>query len=279
MSLADDPALTAQQYAVPDHLSVRQRTHQLYGETPFDLPQIVLDQIVWRGDEWVVDVGAGTGLYAGPASARTDRYLAGDLSAGILAAIPPEVQRVNLDAQQLPLARQSVDVLLANHMLYHVPDQAAALREFARVLKPGGVILAATNSDHNMPQLHHLLQAAFLDLTGADMPIAWLEAPTRRFSLENGGALLATLFDPVQRVDFSSDLVFPTPEPVIAYIASSVRDWVERYRPNQISWPALADALQRRLRSHIADHGVFRVTRLAGVFIAHLAARQASPYS
>lgn len=269
MSLADDPALTAHQYATPDHLSVRQRTHQLYGETPFDLPQIVLDQITWRGDEWVVDVGAGTGLYASPTLARTGRYVAGDLSAGILAAIPPEVQRVNLDAQQLPVARQAVDVLLANHMLYHVPDQAAALREFARVLRPGGVVLAATNSDHNMPQLQHVLQQAFTDLAGVDLPATWLEAPTRRFSLENGGALLATVFDPVQRVDFSSDLLFPAPEPVIAYLASSVRDWVERFRPHQVTWPALADALQRRLRRHIADHGVFRVTRQAGVFVAY----------
>lgn len=267
MNPANDPSLVAQQYATPDHLDVRQRTHLLYGETPFDLPQAVLDQIHWRGDEWAVDVGAGTGLYAAPARARAARYLAADLSFGMLTGLEPGVWRVNLDAAHLPLAAHSVDVLLANHMLYHVPNQTVALRAFSRVLKPGGVLLAATNSENNMDQLHTLVQSVLFDLCGADAPISWLAAPTRTFSLENGGARLETHFRQVGRSDFSSDLVFPAPEPVIAYVGSSLQAWVEQFRPNQLAWPAVADALHHRLSRHLHAHGVFRVTRRAGVFV------------
>jgi 2-polyprenyl-3-methyl-5-hydroxy-6-metoxy-1,4-benzoquinol methylase len=57
-----------------------------------------------------------------------------------------------------------VDVILANHMLYHVPNQPAAVAEFARVLRPGGYLLASTNSIHNLYQYHQLRVDALLAL-------------------------------------------------------------------------------------------------------------------
>jgi len=50
------------------------------------------------------------------------------------------------DAQWLPFADASFDCILAMHMLYHVPDRDLAIAEMRRVLRPGGVLLALTNS-------------------------------------------------------------------------------------------------------------------------------------
>ena len=54
------------------------------------------------------------------------------------------------DAQDLPFDDGTFDVVVANHMLYHVPDPRRAAAEFARVLRPGGVLLAATNGPQHL---------------------------------------------------------------------------------------------------------------------------------
>ncbi|HEY5109803.1 MAG TPA: methyltransferase domain-containing protein [Acidimicrobiales bacterium] len=50
------------------------------------------------------------------------------------------------DATQLPLADDSVDMLITLEMLEHVPDPPAVVRELARVLKPGGTVLLSVPS-------------------------------------------------------------------------------------------------------------------------------------
>ena len=50
------------------------------------------------------------------------------------------------DATELPLADNSVDMLIVLEMLEHVPDPAAVVRELARVLKPGGTVLLSVPS-------------------------------------------------------------------------------------------------------------------------------------
>src|SRR5690606_21738048 len=140
--------------------------------------------------------------YGEAVQARTPHYVASDLSHGMLQAIAAP-SRVNLDAQRLPIAGGSVDVLLANHMLYHVPDKERALAEFARVLRPGGVLLAATNSAQNMMELSELLQRV-----AARLGVATLPPVPINFTLENGGALLQHHFGHVQRIDLPGALVF-----------------------------------------------------------------------
>jgi SAM-dependent methyltransferase len=50
------------------------------------------------------------------------------------------------DASRLPLADDSVDMLISLEMLEHVPDPPAVVREFGRVLKPGGTVLLSVPS-------------------------------------------------------------------------------------------------------------------------------------
>jgi ubiquinone/menaquinone biosynthesis C-methylase UbiE len=48
------------------------------------------------------------------------------------------VRVIDRNAEQIPLADASIDVVTSNGVLNLVPDKAAALGEIARVLKPGG---------------------------------------------------------------------------------------------------------------------------------------------
>jgi ubiquinone/menaquinone biosynthesis C-methylase UbiE len=95
----------------------------------------------------VVDVATGAGTLlpalqglAGPGG----RVLALDRSLGMLNRVPPSTVRVQADAGALPLAPRSVDVLVFAFVLFMLPSAVAAVIEAARVLRPGGWLLAAT---------------------------------------------------------------------------------------------------------------------------------------
>ncbi len=99
----------------------------------------------------VVDLGCGTGLLTmalmGAGAFR--QCLSVDLSAAMLRALRANLQRegvsgvrtVRADVTRLPLADGAVDCVVGNSMLHHLPDVPAFLREVARVLRPGGVLL------------------------------------------------------------------------------------------------------------------------------------------
>ncbi len=65
------------------------------------------------------------------------RYVRGDLH-------PTQPGHLQLDAQALPFEDGSFDLVIGNHLLEHVDDPACALREFSRVLRPGGLLVAQT---------------------------------------------------------------------------------------------------------------------------------------
>ena len=100
----------------------------------------------------VADIGAGTG--AGGRAARhagAAAVVALDVAVGMLTADPTRPPAAAADARALPLRTASVDVALAAFSLNHLTDPAEGLREAARVVRPGGAVLAgayAREDDH-----------------------------------------------------------------------------------------------------------------------------------
>jgi SAM-dependent methyltransferase len=257
----DDGRYVQEQYAVETNLATRIRTHELYSEPQLDYAGWVLDHISWRGDERTVDVGCGAGAYVAAARARTRHYIAGDLSAGMLRGIDAPA-RVNLDAHDLPFPARSVDVLLANHMIYHLPDRDGAVAEFARILRPGGTLLAATNSDTNMEEMRQVVRQAAkrMGLAREIEPYTPLS-----FTLENGAELLRRHFAHVERSDLPAALVFPEAQPVLDYLGTSPEFYLGLL-PQEIDAGQAWQLLRELIDERIARDGAFRVGKLSGVF-------------
>ena len=57
-----------------------------------------------------------------------------------------------VDIQDIPYPDDSFDVVIANMMLYHVPDLRKGLTEVRRVLKPGGSFYCATTGTHGIAE-------------------------------------------------------------------------------------------------------------------------------
>lgn len=266
MSQWNQEKLLVEQYSNDDRLATRIRTHQLYTEPDVSLVDWVLDHVSWRGDETVLDIGCGTGVYLDSAENRAQHIFAGDQSLGMLRTHDTSHNRVNLDAQQLPYPDHVADVILANHMLYHVPDIGQAAAEFARVLKPGRTLLAATNSSRDRQEFYWLMRqiAPAADVENYASPN---ELP---FTLENGAAQLEPHFAEVTMHKFNSWFVFPDPQPVIDYFSTNHERWMGLVA-DDITWEEICDRIRQILTAHIAEHGEFRVDKGTGVFVCRTA--------
>jgi ubiquinone/menaquinone biosynthesis C-methylase UbiE len=100
-----------------------------------------------RPDERVLDVGCGAGAALAPA-ARIARDVVGiDISPGMLErarAVVPEAELIVGDVRRLPFGDDSFDVVLSALVVFFLEDPVAGLREWARVLKPGGRLVMST---------------------------------------------------------------------------------------------------------------------------------------
>jgi SAM-dependent methyltransferase len=270
----DHDILTKHAYATDEHLAVRYRIHELYSKPKIDFQQWVIETFNWHGDERVLDVGTGSGGYFYEVHRHTPKgnLIAGDLSLGMAKQARANAQGdqfetthvLTLDAQHLPFPAGSFDVVLANHMLYHVPDLGQAVTEIRRVLRPDGCLIAATNSQNTMPEFDTLTRRA---CTLLGFPRQEFKPDTADFSLESGTRILGKHFRAVARYDLPSAFHFPEVKPVMDYL-DSLRAVREPQLPEAITWDEFMDKMEDQISRLIGHFGELQVSKLAGVLVA-----------
>jgi SAM-dependent methyltransferase len=114
---------------------------RLTGRVTSRLVEPLLDAARVRSGTRVLDVACGPGRIAAAAAARGAVPVGLDAAVGMVAvarACYPEIEFQRGDAERLPFADASFDVVLAGFVINHLPRPERALAEFARVLRPGG---------------------------------------------------------------------------------------------------------------------------------------------
>jgi len=251
--------LTTVQYQTDVNLAARQSIYA-YQEPRIDLVSEVLGLAGLTGAETVVDVGCGNGTYlAGLARRGHHGPMVGvDLSPGMLAAARPGTPAAGLtvgDAAALPVADHVADVTLAPHMLYHVPDPAAAVAQFRRVTRLGGQLLVVLNGNDHLIELRELITST---AAASGFPAGAVYDTYGTVTLDVGAELLSRVFTSVRRHDFTSELRLPRAEPVASYVASM--------RAHTMPDPAAFVAAVTR-RVPFGPDGVFRVTTHSGLLL------------
>jgi ubiquinone/menaquinone biosynthesis C-methylase UbiE len=108
-------------------------------------------------DKDVLEVGCGTGLILGRVQEFARHATGIDLSGGMLAkAAARGLAVAQASATDLPIATASVDVAYSFKVLAHIPDIAGTMREMARVVRPGGYVIAEF---YNARSLRRLVKA------------------------------------------------------------------------------------------------------------------------
>jgi SAM-dependent methyltransferase len=208
MTRLDDPALVAAEYA--DDARLRRRAAAYTGaDTTIDVRVPLVAAVVEAGPARVLEVGCGWGELAAWIGRETgSEVVATDLSPHMVRlAREGGVDATVADVQSLPFPEGAFDVVVAAWMLYHVLDLERGLGEIARVLRPGGRLVAATNSLLHLRELRELVGSGRSSIT---------------FSRESGEELLARHFETVRREDIDGRLEFATRGEVEEYVRASI---------------------------------------------------------
>jgi ubiquinone/menaquinone biosynthesis C-methylase UbiE len=252
-----------EQYKNAANLNDRIQLHVRFSTNRYDFHMWVFDQLKLGADSRVLELGCGPGSLWRPNLARIPagwQITLTDLSPGML-----EEARANLasahpfafeqaDAQALPFADASFDAVIANHMLYHVPDRAKAFAEIRRVLRPAGRFYAATNGEKALQEIHTLVQQ-FDPTIGL-----WGRPGTNGFTLEGGGTELSEWFSHVTVHRQENALVVTEAEPLVAFVASFAGDILAGARRAEFT---------RVVEQRIATDGAIHITKDTGLFEAY----------
>ena len=267
--VTDSETLRQTVYATDEHLNTRYAIHEKYSVPSMDFHQWVIDRMRWRGDEDVLDLGCGPGRYVPALLDRAENvsYTGLDFSSGMLERHPYPRQVAQADAQTLPFADNSFDVVMANHMLYHVPHIEQAIVEIRRILRPEGTLIAATNSINTMPQFYELYKRAIMVLTAPGKQATVPLPISHMFSLESGTRQLSRHFFAVARFDLPGAFVFDELDPVMAYLESS-RSLHEPQLPPGVAWDAVMLIVREQIKNQLSYMGELIVHKLSGVLVA-----------
>ncbi len=246
------PERLAEQYSDSQRLRIRQETHRRYADNPVSFLEWVTNHLDIRPGMTVVDVGGGRGIYHALFKQRGASVIGIDRSIGMAREAADGCLSLVGDAQALPLPDSMCDRAACNHVLYHVPDQAMAMRELRRVLRPGGRVVMATNGAHNNERMYELARLAASDLGRTDT-----FPRTSPFRLEDVERVRA-IFPDVYVEIFESAFQFPEAEPALRYWRSMRDD------------PELEAAMRPRIDEIIRAEGSFRVPLVAGCFVANV---------
>jgi SAM-dependent methyltransferase len=182
----DDPVAVARQYATESNLEARR---SLYANTEGPDPrEVAFRAVAEAAPRRVLEVGGGPGeLAARMADELRCEVVMLDVSQRMvdLARERGVDARVG-DVQALPFDDASFDCAVAAWMLFHVPDLDRGLAELARVVRPGGRLVAVTNAEHHLAELRAIAGRA-----------AW----SRTFTRENGSEPIERHFGDVERRD------------------------------------------------------------------------------
>jgi SAM-dependent methyltransferase len=206
----DNPLLVRWEYASEERLAKRNEIFRsvIQGDNP---EEIAFAAVAEAKPKRVLDVGSGPGEL-------TERF-ARELGAEVCAIdISPRMVELTAargidarvaDVESLPFGDGEFDCVFAGWVLYHVPNLRQAIAECARVLRPGGRLVASSFCDDNIVELWELIPGA-------------LPREPLSFTTTNGADLLRPHFATVEERPIEATLVFPDTESMRTFVASTM---------------------------------------------------------
>jgi ubiquinone/menaquinone biosynthesis C-methylase UbiE len=255
--------LKSEQYKDSSNLEARASIHQRFSTNPYGWFRWVFDTLLKLPENAsVLELGSGNGLLW---QENADRIPVGwqitlsDLSAGMLDAAWRNLvvtgrafQFKEIDAQSIPYEDETFDAVIANHMLYHVPDRAKAIAEAKRVLKPGGHFIATTVGETHMHEIMDWFRRIHADKVWESFVVP--------FTLENGMEQLTPYFSQVTLSRYEDNLQVTEIQPLMDYILSGIR--LKELPGDKLQ------LLRSNLEEELEDKGSIFITKDSGLFEA-----------
>ena len=254
----NDAATVKKQYATSTNLNKRISIHDKYSTNKQGFGNWIVSQYRLEPGMKVLELGCGTGsMWAGRGEliGLCAKLVLSDFSEGMLETAKQNVGAYEnleyrvIDIQDIPYGDGEFDIVIANMMLYHVPDLALGLKEVRRVLKPGGTFYTATYGEHGIVEY----VAGLLSSLGVE------DRTNKTFTLQNGGGQLGRFFKEVSRTDYEDSLAVTDADDLTEYIFSLT------------GMVSLNGAVKEKVREILLQNmqdGVLHVPKEYGLFIA-----------
>ena len=258
MKSMNDVKVVEHQYKNADKLNIRIALHEKYSINKQPFGDWIVSNYDIKPGSRVLELGCGTGSMWKEHLQLLDNgsiAVLSDFSEGMLKEAKESLgEQTNLEyqiinIQDIPYEEDTFDIVIANMMLYHVPDLQKGLSEVTRVLKKDGTFYCATYGEKGIVQyLEGLLHEYGLN---TDM--------NKSFTLQNGAEKLGAYFGDVTRLDREDGLKITNLDDLIEYIYSTTKmadiDDVNR------------GTLEKLLQSRMVD-GVIYIPKEYGMFVA-----------
>lgn len=247
-----------EQYGTTEKLTRRISIHEKYSTNQTSFGKWIVSHYDFPEGGRVLELGCGTGsMWKGQEALihRCSALVLTDMSEAMVEAAREALGEeaplwyMVADIQSLPFPGASFDAVIANMMLYHVPDLGKGLSEVQRILKPGGKFYAATYGEHGIVE----------ELCRILAPLGVRDDTNKTFTLQNGGEILRSFFDRVERYDYPDNLRVTDVEDIIDYL---------------FSLPSM-ESLRRLPRDEIREHlnaamhdGVLELPKEYGLFVS-----------
>ncbi len=260
--ITDQTYLQNKQYQNASNLNARFQLHARYSTNHYGWYRWLFDRFEFPSQARILELGCGSAQLWVENIDRIPKewdITLSDFSPGMVAAaqknlagLPHQFTFEIADAQSIPYDDQNIDVVIANHMLYHVPDKVKAFSEMHRVLKVGGRFYATTVGYSHMQELDELVLSF-----NPKIELIFARPDSQSFILENGAAQLEQWFSNVTCHYYNDALVITEVEPLVNYILSTAI-----FTDDQLA------GFTQYLAQKLAHEGSLHIAKASGLFTA-----------
>ena len=218
MGKINNPDYVKEQYHKSDNLSTRISIHDKYSTNKMGLSNWYFSMYQINNGMKILELGCGTGsmwLEHKEVMAICKQIVLSDLSAGMLETAQKNIGEMNnvayevIDIQNIPYDDNYFDIVIANYMLYHVPDLHKAISEVSRVLRPGGYFYAGTVGENGI--METIVKILDMDFVFENT-----------FSLENGMKKIKPYFQTVEIKKYIDSLEVTNVDDLLDYLYSGI---------------------------------------------------------
>ena len=211
------------QYKNATNISARIRLHRDYSVNQEGWFPWLFSNLHLKPGMKILELGAGNGALWSQNIAKVSKNVTivlSDISEGILADARktigdhPQFQYSVFNAQKIPFADNTFDLVIANHMLFYCDDIPKALQEVRRVLKSGATFICSTYSQKHMHEITDLVQNYNANIVLSSTNLY------ERFGLDNGRQILQPYFKDISCHKYQDAIELSDSMPIISYILS-----------------------------------------------------------
>jgi 2-polyprenyl-3-methyl-5-hydroxy-6-metoxy-1,4-benzoquinol methylase len=261
--------LKEKQYYNSEKLEKRGNIHQLFGTNKQRWVEWLFDQYSIPANAKIIEFGCGTGslwLENIDSIDKSWNVVLSDFSEGMiqkakksLSSFPSFCFEI-IDLNTVNDIHGIFDIIIANHMLYHLDNVEKALANFKEIMGEKATLYASTFGDTNMLEMRPIIKG----FTGNNKYENSVQTITSRFSLESGEIKLRNIFSSVNKILYEDVLKITEAIPLAEYILSvnDIVPGVEIIQPNAF------DELVKYLNKLISNKGFITISKSVGTFIA-----------